>query len=161
MAIEKDESRKWREKLHNPKNGLPQVKKVTGKMSKRWGTGKFVIPHPEEVDALMKKVSKGKLVTISEIREALAKKHKVNFACPLTTGIFAWIAAGAADEEEKEGKKGITPYWRTLKSGGEINDKFPGGAEDQMRLLKSEGHKIVKKGKKYKVLDFENKLAKI
>jgi len=77
-----------------------------------------VIPSPMEADALMKQVPKGRVVTIDELRAALAAKHKVTFACPLTTGIFSWIAAHAAAEAEVEGEKRVTPYWRTLKTGG-------------------------------------------
>src|SRR5215471_6981340 len=109
-------SKSWREKLVDSK-GLPKVTEITGKMSKRWGEGTMVIPAPLEVDALMRSVPKGKLVTINELRAALAAKHKVALACPLTTGIFSWIAAHAADEQEKAGARRITPYWRTLKSG--------------------------------------------
>src|SRR5271166_5426965 len=116
----------WRDKLADSK-GLPKVSEVTGKLSKRWGEGTMVIPAPLEVDALMKRVPKGKLVTINELRAALAAKHKVSFACPLTTGIFSWIAAHAANEAEVAGASRITPYWRTLKTGGELNPKYPGG----------------------------------
>jgi hypothetical protein len=143
----------WREKLANNK-GLPKVSKVTGKMSKRSGEGTMVIPAPLEVDALMKQVPKGKLVTINELRNALAAKHKVTFACPLTTGIFSWIAAHAANEAEAEGVKRITPYWRTLKSGGELNPKYPGGVEEVTRRLKAEGHRVVRKGKRVLVGDY-------
>ena len=94
----------WREKLADHK-GLPKVGEVTGRMSKRWGDGTMVIPAPSEVDALMKQVPRGKLATINELRAALAVKHKVTFACPITTGIFSWIAAHAADEAAAEGAK--------------------------------------------------------
>jgi len=117
----------WREKLADDK-GLPKVGEVNGRMSKRWGEGTMVIPAPSEVDALMKQVPRGKLATINELRAALAVKHKVTFACPITTGIFSWIAAHAADEAATEGAKKVTPYWRTLKTGGELNPKYPGGA---------------------------------
>ncbi|MGA2181033.1 MAG: hypothetical protein ABSH15_15810 [Verrucomicrobiota bacterium] len=146
----------WREKLADNK-GLPRIGKVTGKMSKRWGTGTFVIPAPLEVDALMKQVPKGRVVTINELRAALAARHKVNFACPITTGIFSWIAAHAA-EAETAGAKRITPYWRTLKTGGELNPKHPGGVEGTARRLRAEGHKIVSKGKRTLVADHEGKL---
>src|SRR5688500_16081409 len=105
----------WREKLADSKN-LPKVDPIEGKMTTRWGTGTMVIPAPIEVDGLMRKVPKGKLITINELRSALAARHKATIACPITTGIFAWIAAHAAAEDEAEGKKRITPYWRTLKS---------------------------------------------
>ena len=54
----------WREKLMDSKD-LPRVESITDKMSKRWGPGTVVIPAPKEVDEIMKKVPKGKLVTIN------------------------------------------------------------------------------------------------
>lgn len=143
----------WREKLEFA-NGLPKVAKIDGKMSKRWGTGTMVIPAPLEVDAAMKSVRKGKLTTIELIRQALAEKHDVTMACPITTGIFAWIASHAADEAEETGKTRITPYWRTLKTGGELNPKYPGGIEALKVRLAAEGHKVVQKGKRFFVVDY-------
>jgi len=148
----------WREKLADDKD-LPKICESTGKLSKRWGEGTFVIPAPREVDALMKKVPRGKLVTINELRAALARRHKTDFACPITTGIFSWIAAHAAAEAEAAGRKRITPYWRTLKSGGEINPKYPGGAEGVVRRLRAEGHKVISKGKRFLVADYAAALS--
>ena len=150
----------WSEKLQDSK-GLPKVEKITGKMSKRWGTGTVVIPAPMEVNEIMGKVPEGKLTTINEIRAALAKKHGATIGCPITTGIFAWIAANVAEEEREKGEKDITPYWRVLKTGGVINEKYPGGVEAQKKLLEKEGHKVVQKGKRYVVSDYEKSLAKI
>src|SRR2546425_12645317 len=147
----------WREKLADNK-GLPKVGEVTGGMSKRWGEGTMVIPAPTEVDELMKSVPKGRLVTINELRAALAARHKVTFACPMTTGIFSWIAAHAAAEAKADGAKRITPYWRTLKTGGELNPKYPGGAPALAKRLKAEGHRVVRKGKRAVVADYENAL---
>lgn len=64
----------WQEKLADSKD-LPRVEKITEKMSKRWGQGTVVIPAPKDVDEIMKKVPKGKLITINEIRRILAKRH--------------------------------------------------------------------------------------
>lgn len=153
----------WREKLEDSKD-FPRVEKVTPKMAGRWGTkpgDTVVIPAPKEVDKIMKSVSQGKLITINQIREIVAKKHKATIGCPITCGIFARIAAGVADEEAREGKKDITPYWRTLKVGGVINEKYPGGVEAQKKLLEQEGHKVVQKGKKWVVVDFERYLVKL
>jgi alkylated DNA nucleotide flippase Atl1 len=150
----------WHEKLRDSK-GLPKVEKISDSMSRKWGFGTIVIPAPMEVDEMMRKVTEGKLVTINEIRSALALKHKATIGCPMTTGIFARIAAGAAEEDRQQGVKNITPYWRTLKQGGVINEKYPGGAEAQKKLLEKEGHKIVKKGKKYVVADYEKSLIKL
>ncbi|HZR16954.1 MAG TPA: hypothetical protein VFE51_06470 [Verrucomicrobiae bacterium] len=149
----------WREKLADSK-GLPKVAKVTGKMSRRWGEGTMVVPAPLEVDALMKKVPKGRLATINELRAALAAKHHVTFACPITTGIFAWIAAHAAQEAEAAGAKRITPYWRTLKNRGELNPKYPGGIAQIMKRLKAEGHEVVQRGKRTFVDEYQKVLFK-
>lgn len=147
----------WREKLNDSKD-LPRVEVIDDRMSKRWGTGTFVIPAPIEIDEIMRQVPKGKLVTINEIRQKLAKKHGATIGCPLTTGIFAWIAANAAEEARTSGEKNITPYWRTLKSGGVLNEKYPGGIAGQRKLLENEGFKVVQKGKKFAVADFEKYL---
>ncbi len=149
----------WREKLAESKD-LPKVETITEKMSQRWGTGTVVIPAPKEVDEIMKEVPKGKLITINDIRGILAKKHGATIGCPITTGIFAWIAAHAAMEEAIEGKEEITPYWRTLKTGGELNPKYPGGVEGQKARLQLEGHKVVQRGKKYIIVDYEKSLVK-
>jgi hypothetical protein len=150
----------WREKLADDK-GLPKVGPVTGGMTKRWGTGIMVIPAPRQVDAIMKQVPKGKLITINEIRQKLAKAHHAEFACPITTGIFAWIAAHAAEEDAADGKARITPYWRTLKTGGELNPKYPGGLAAVTKKLRAEGHRIVTRGTRQFVADFGKCLMRI
>ena len=150
----------WRQKL-NASQGLPKVEKISDAMSKRWGTGTIVIPAPIEVDEIMRKIPTGKLVTINEIRAVLAKKHNATIGCPMTTGIFAWTAAHAAEEQKQQGEKDITPYWRTLKTGGVLNEKYPGGAEAQKRLLEQEGHTVIQKGKKYTVQNYEKSLIQI
>jgi hypothetical protein len=106
------------------------------------------------VKELMDKVPKGKLTSINELRAALAKKHGTDIACPITTGIFAWIAANAAEEAAAAGAKRITPYWRTLKTGGELNPKYPGGLDELRRKLEAEGHRVQQKGKRHFVENF-------
>jgi alkylated DNA nucleotide flippase Atl1 len=152
----------WREKLQDSKD-LPKIVKYDKKQPKRWEPGTYIIPAPKEVDEIMKKVPKGKVITINEIRKILAKKHQAQFGCPITTGIFSWIAAHAAAEAEAEGKKRITPYWRTLKTGGELNPKYPGGIENIKRRLEAEGHAVIQKGrsKKLVVSDYEKALVKL
>ncbi|MEN6378203.1 MAG: MGMT family protein [Methanofastidiosum sp.] len=151
-------NKSWREKLEDSK-GLPKVEQITEKMSKRWGEGTVVIPAPIEVNDIMKTVPEGKLITIDQIRKKLADKHGASIGCPLTTGIFAWVSAHAANEAALEGKADITPYWRTLKTGGVVNEKYPGGINYQKQLLEREGHKVVQKGKKYVIQDYEKKIV--
>lgn len=149
----------WQEKLETS-NDLPKVVQIEGKLSQRWGAGTCAIPAPRDVDALMKRVRKGKLATTHELRAAIAAKHGATMACPITTGIFAWIAAHVAAEAEEAGQAKTIAWWRTLKTGGELNPKFPGGIERQKRLLEAEGHRVVAKGKKFVVADYERRLVK-
>ena len=152
------QKKSWNEKLHDSKD-LPKVEKMTGRMAEKFGKGTLVIPAPPEVDEFMKKIPKGKLSTINHIREALATRHHATIACPMTTGIFAWIAANASEEAKACGVKRVTPYWRTLKSDGSLNDKYPEGAEVQAQHLLDEGIGIdFKNPEKPKVKNFEKYL---
>lgn len=150
----------WREKLADDKD-LPRLAPITGAMTRLWGEGTMVVPAPREVDALMRTVPAGQLTTINDLREALAAKHGADVGCPMTTGIFAWIAAHAAEEAEQEGETDVTPYWRTLKGSGELNPKYPGGVERQRRRLEAEGHRVLQKGKNLRVAGFEARLAEL
>ena len=154
------EKRTYCEKLMDSKN-LPRFEEIPNKMRKAWGSGTLVIPSPREVDEIMRKIPKGRLTTINHIRSALARKHGATIGCPITTGIFARIAAGAAAEGEDEGRKRITPFWRTLKSRGELNPKYPGGIQGQRRRLTAEGHKVITRGKRTFVEDYENFLVEL
>jgi len=155
----------WREKLADDKD-LPKVVEITDAMSQRWGTGTLVIPAPREVDGIMRMVPRGRLITVNQIRQTVARKHGANIGCPITTGIFIGIAAKAAEESAAEsgGAEGIadiTPYWRTLKVGGELNPKYPGGVEAQTARLEQEGHTIDRHRKTPRVKDFEKVLVEV
>jgi DNA-binding transcriptional MerR regulator len=158
--------RTWREKLDDDK-GFPKVAPIDCTKTKRWGGGEggtFVIPAPREVDGLMRRVRKGKLTTIDELRKILARRHGATIACPITTGIFAWIAAHAAAEAEASEQRGTTtptPYLRTLKTHGELSPKYPGGIAHLRKRLAAEGHTVTQKGNRFFVKDFDQHLAKL
>ncbi len=151
----------WQEKLASS-NGLPKTVPIPAAMSRRQGAGTMVVPAPIEVDAAMRAVPKGRLTTINQIRARLARQHKATVCCPLTAGIFSWIAAHAAEEAAAAGRKRITPWWRTLKSGGELNPKYPGGGALQAARLRSEGFALepVKGRKPARVQEHEKFLMK-
>jgi hypothetical protein len=146
------QKKSWREKLADDKD-LPKVITLEAKAAARWGGTKMVIAAPREVDALMRRIPRGRVTTVNELRAALARQHGVETTCPITTGIFSWIAAHAAAESESAGEKRITPYWRTLKTGGELNAKYPGGIAAIRRRLAAEGHAFETRGKRTFVRD--------
>lgn len=156
VAVKKTK-KTWKEKLHDSRD-FPRIEPIPEKARGSWGEGTVVIVKPIEVDELMKQVPEGKLTTMGIIRQHLAEKHGATITCPLTTGIFARIAAEASAEAEDIGETGVTPYWRTLKSDGALNHKYPGGIENQQTRLQSEGHRVVQSGKTFRVSEFELKL---
>lgn len=151
----------WREKLKRTDHS--KIVEVPASMAKRLGQGTMLIPKPLDVDALIRKTKRGKLVTVSQIRSRLARDNQVDVVCPLTTGIFIRIAAEAAEEDLRTGRKRVTPYWRVIRDDGSLNEKFPGGVKAQSQRLKEEGHTIAPgKGKKPpRVRDFETSLARL
>jgi hypothetical protein len=108
----------------------------------------------------MKQIPKGKLITIVEICKKIAGQHDVKGCCSLTTGIFIMTAANAAEEASKEGKSLDIPYWRTLKANGFLNAKYPGGQEAHKRLLEGENFRVIARGRRYQVVDYEKYLWK-
>jgi hypothetical protein len=156
----------WMEKLED-KASLPKVLKLekrfpcynaVHKMGAEVGD-EVVLVNPWEVVDIMKQVPEGKLTTIVEICIELAKRHNTKGCCSLTTGIFIMTTANAVEEAHREGKFLDIPYWRTLKADGYLNPKYPGGQEAHKKLLEQEGHKVVQKGKKYLVQDFQKYLT--
>ena len=165
MAYKK---KSWQEKLADKKN-LPKTLKLQRKfpcynavhsMGADVGDD-IVLVNPGEIVALMKQVPKGKLITLVEICKEVAQNHHVKGCCSLTTGIFIMTAAHATEEAAAEGKSLAIPYWRTLKTDGVLNDKYPGGALAQKKLLEQEGFTILKTGKKFMVKDFENYIEEV
>ncbi len=147
----------FKEKLKG--EGYPKVVPIPAKMEKRLGPGSLVVPAPWELDELMAKVGKGQVTTIQEIRAALAEKHGVEETCGIVAGISVRVVAGAAEEGRAAGEETTTPYWRTLKKDGELNDKLPGGIAAQREHLEAEGHTVTKHGKRWFVEDFEEVLV--
>jgi alkylated DNA nucleotide flippase Atl1 len=119
----------------------------------------MLIPKPLDIDALIRRVKKGKLITQEQIRRKLAEEFKVEAVCPITTGIFVRIVAEAAEEDLKSGKRKPAPWWRVINRDGSLNPKLPGKASLQAERLKREGHIVFKdsKGRVY-VKDFEKSL---
>jgi alkylated DNA nucleotide flippase Atl1 len=144
----------WREKLLDSK-GLPKVVKLNENARKHWKADTMAIPSPMEVNDIMSGVPEGSLITIAQIREIVARKHGADIGCPLTCGIFSWIAAHAAVEQAEEGRTGMIPYWRTLKTSGELNPKYPGGIEEQKKRLEAEGFTVIPKAKRYVVRNYQ------
>ena len=68
------ERKSWQEKLHDSK-GLPFVETIPPKMTRLLGNGTICVPAPLEVDEIMRSVPVGRLITVNQIREIVARRH--------------------------------------------------------------------------------------
>lgn len=143
--------RSWREKLEK---GQAAKVEATPK-------GMMLVPRPLDVDALICKVASGKVATVAQIRDRLAREAGADYTCPLTTGIFLRMAAEASEEDRLSGKETVTPYWRVVQADGKLIDRFPGGPESQAARLVAEGVAVLPPGpgKPGKVAPLEQYLA--
>ncbi len=137
---------------------MPKLQIITDPGSiEKYGGNRMYFAPPMEYDRLMKQAPRGKLLTVGGIRDYLAKKNGADFTEPITAGIFVSIAAWASFQREED----PTPYWRTLKANGELNPKYPGGAEAQKEKLEEEGHTVLVRGRtnlRYFVKNYEESL---
>lgn len=118
-----------------------------------------MVSSPAEVDALVRRIEPGEVVTLDDLRAELARHHGVATACPVSTAIFAGMSARATEERRHAGDavENLTPWWRVLKRGGFLNPKLPGGVERQRMLLEAEGVKVSPLRKQLAVYDFEQR----
>lgn len=152
-----EEKKDFNAMLYNNKD-MPKFQTITdAKTIEKYGGDLMYFAPPIDYDKVMKQIPYGKIITVGKIREYFARKNGADFTEPLTAGIFISIVAWAS-HQRKENK---TPYWRTLKANGELNEKYPGGIEVQKEMLEQEGHVIIQKGRKnikYYVKDYETVL---
>ena len=139
---------------------MPKIQIITDQKSiEKYGGDRMYFAPPMDYDALMRRVPCGKLTTVGDIRAWFAERSGADFTEPITAGIFVSIAAWASYQRGED----ETPWWRTLKANGELNPKYPGGAEAQKEKLEAEGHTVIRKGRtnsKYVVKDYEKALYK-
>ena len=155
-----EEKKDFNAMLHDGKD-MPKIQIITDKKSiEKYGGSRMFFAPPLDYDHVMRQIPYGKLITIGAIRSHFAKQNQADFTDPITAGIFVSICAWASFQRSTD----ETPYWRTLKANGELNPKYPGGAEAQKAKLEAEGHTIVVKGRtniRYFVKDYEKALFEL
>jgi alkylated DNA nucleotide flippase Atl1 len=115
---------------------------IPPRMQKRFGRGKMLIPKPLDVDAVIRKVPRGKLLTLTDLRRKLARAAGADITCPLVSGMHIRVVAEAAEEDSRAGKSRVTPYWRVVRDDGRLLETLPGGPAAQAERLEAEGHAV-------------------
>lgn len=155
-----EEKKDFNAMLHDRKD-MPKIQIITDTASiAKYGGDRMFFAPPMDYDAVMRRIPRGRLTTVGEIRAYFARMNGADFTEPITAGIFVSIAAWASYQRGQD----ETPYWRTLKADGELNPKYPGGVQAQREKLEAEGHVIVARGRKnirYYVKDYEKALMEL
>ena len=118
------------------------------------GRGPLLLPTPLLVAAEIAKIARGKVITASELRARLASAFAAKLACPLMTGIFFNLVAGAAEEQLEAGQKPLAPYWRVVMDKGILSPKTPFGPERQALRLRAEGREVEEQRGKWRLTEF-------
>lgn len=152
-----EDKKDFNKMLHDNKD-MPKIQTITDRASiEKYGGDRMYFAPPIYYDKVMRQIPYGKLITVGKIREYFARRSGADFTEPITAGVFVSIAAWASYQRSED----ETPYWRTLKANGELNEKYPGGVEAQKEKLESEGHTVIQRGRKnirYYVKDYEKAL---
>lgn len=89
----------------------------------------MLIVTPKMVDAVIRNVPMGSVVDQSDIRRVLAKDHKADYACPVTTGIALRVVSERAylRSQCELNQEDVTPFWRAVDPGSDLAEKLACG----------------------------------
>jgi hypothetical protein len=128
----------------------PQVKTLNQPKGANYPVGRMLIASPIVVADEVRSVPSGRVITLSALRERLARRFDADYTCPLTTGIFLRVAAEAALEE---GLSDVLPVWRVVREDGACLEKIAGGPGRQAERLRAEGVDVVQRRTRFVVAD--------
>jgi alkylated DNA nucleotide flippase Atl1 len=137
-------------------NTEDSIVEIAPQLERFFGTsGRMLKPCAATVAALVTQIPNGQVVTSDVLRRKLADQFGVEAACPYDTK----MALLAISNDPSLNQSGLNvPYWRVIKTNGELNHQYPGGLEAHVALLKSEGFTIDDSGKKPRIKPFKDKL---
>ncbi|NBJ09627.1 hypothetical protein GR304_01740 [Microvirga sp. SYSU G3D207] len=118
----------WTEKLAT---GFPKVEPVDKSFAGLKLGQMMLVATPRIVRDYIAAIPRGQARSIVQMRDDLARAHKAEVTCPMTTGIFVRIASEAALEDLSSGKTldEITPFWRIVDSRSPTAKKLSCGPD--------------------------------
>ena len=83
---------------------------------------RMFVATPMIVDAFIRAIPPGEHFTVPAMRNILARRHRCDGACPVSTAIFTRMSAEAAIEAMEDGTDAseVTPFWRVLRGSDKI-----------------------------------------
>lgn len=129
----------WSERLSDPRPH--QVKPAPMDIAGMKKGEIMLVPTARLVDAFIRAIPKGQSMDVPTLRAKLARRHKAQVTCPITTGFHLRTVAEAAWEEHQRGTplSRITPFWRVLDAKTPTTAKLSFGAAEVARRRAAEG----------------------
>lgn len=128
----------WKEKLEKSKD--PYVKFIDFQFADIPSNSHMLISSPKEIKEFIENIPRGEKMDITRLREELAKKHKADYTCPVTTAIYLRIVAENALEDLRNGIgiSAINPFWRVIEPGSKFWKKLDinPGEEEVIKTLR-------------------------
>jgi hypothetical protein len=113
---------------------------------------RLLLPTPLLVGAEIAAVPAGETLGTGELRARLARRFGADRACPLMTGMFVKILAGAVADDLAQRRKPRWPVWRLVGDDGRLSDAWPLDALWRATRLREEGVRLGRKAGAWQVL---------
>jgi alkylated DNA nucleotide flippase Atl1 len=118
--------------------------------------GRLLLPTPLLVGEALAAVPSGQVITIGQLRQALALRFGADRTCPLMTGIFATILAGAVADDLGQRRRPRWPIWRLVRDDGTLHPKWPLDALYRATMLREEGVRITHRNGHWAAIDTQH-----
>lgn len=91
---------------------------------------RLLIASPEIIARYLVAIPAGETRTIVRLRNELARRHKADATCPVTTAIYLRVLAEAAWQELSAGapRDAVVPFWRVIEPGSPIAKRLSCGS---------------------------------
>jgi hypothetical protein len=120
-------AKSWQEKFEAKKE--PKIKVLESDFADIKKGESMLISTPQEIVEHINKIPAEKNADIAQLRKDLAKKHKADKTCPVTTGIFLRIIAERSLELMSEEKEPLAPFWKVIDPTSPLANKLSCGPE--------------------------------
>ncbi len=114
---------------------------------------RLLLPTPLLVAEVVSRVPAGGTITVSQVRAILAKRFGADRTCPLMTGIFVKIVAGAVAEDLAQRRKPRWPMWRLVNDNGTLSITWPLDDLYRATRLREEGVRLGHRAGAWQVLN--------
>jgi hypothetical protein len=117
---------------------------------------RLLLPTPLLLAAELAAVPAGETLTGGELRARLARRFGADRTCPLMTGIFVKILAGAVADDLAQRRKPRWPVWRLVGDDGRLATTWPLDALWRATRLREEGVRLGRKAGAWQVQPARN-----